>query len=196
MLFELKITAATPVEFADAILNLQGLLKSAAPAAPAAEPEQVEQPEETKKPRGRKRQEPVTIDHDPNEVKNDVRTDAGGDNVASLSGDAGAADRTTADSAAEPVDRSAGGATKDEPAPEVDAVAETPAEPSLTIDEVRAYMINNYLNVVTDDLPKRKDLYKELLNEFSIEKIVDLSADKIGAFKAAVDAKIAAAVKA
>jgi hypothetical protein len=86
-----------------------------------------------------------------------------------------------------------GSEAPDEAPAEVDAVAE---KPSMTIDQLRSFTINEYLNVVTDSLPTRKELYGALLTQFSIKAITELPAEKIAEFKAVVDAKIAGAVKA
>jgi hypothetical protein len=190
------------------ILTRQLLGSAAATSAEHVEPVEDEAADEPKKHRGRSRKNTV-IEHDPNEgKKEDVhaggRDDRGGaaDVPAGVEAATDATAAGSADAASGEADTGAGsegdvdsGAAEDGAPAEVDAVAEKP-KPGMTIDELRSYMINEYLNVVTDSLPTRKGLYGELLTQFSIKTIAELPAEKIAEFKAVVDAKIAEAVKA
>lgn len=191
MTIRIEITGETS---ADILENLgvltRRLLGGAAPVEPAetAEPEAADEP---KKSRGRPRKGAV-IEHDPNEgKKNDVHSAAGatdelvGDAAAGGTGGVAEPPRGEADPDGEPAE--------DEAPAEVAAVAE---KSEMTINDLRSFTINEYLNVVTDSLPTRKELYGALLAQFSIKAITELPVEKIGEFKAVVDAKIAEAMKA
>jgi hypothetical protein len=196
----IEITGENSVDILAHLEILTRHLLGGVAAAPAehVEPVEDEAVEEPKKTRGRSRKNTV-IEHDPNEgKKEDVATDrtAGSADAAGRAGTAGGADAASgeADTGAGSEGDVGSGAAEDDAPAEVDAVAEKP-KPGMTIDELRSYMINEYLNVVTDSLPTRKGLYGELLTQFSIKTIADLPAEKIADFKAVVDAKIAEAVK-
>jgi len=189
------ITADDTAELAKQIVSLAFMLapnlrNHAAPVPPAAaiEPEIVEPvkraPRNTKK-------AGVTIDHEPAKESESVvepvepATDgvpgAGGDTASGITSETGAGDEAA-----------------DEPKAEVDAVAGTaePEEPCMTIDALRAFTVNDYLNSVFEKQEDRKAAFGDMLKEFGVTKIGDLPADKINAWKAAVDQRIAAAVKA
>ena len=74
-------------------------------------------------------------------------------------------------------------------------VEDVEAEKPMTIDELRAYTISNYLAEVFPKREDQKDAFKALLDKFEIEKLGDLPEDQATAFKAEVDARIAAAAK-
>jgi hypothetical protein len=138
-----------------------------------------------------------TIEHEPKE-KDDVRRDAGGNSVGS-GADAGASGAEPGAGAADAAAR-VGAETDDAPAV-VDAVAEADRDPApaapvetLTIDTVREHAVNNYLNACFDSLPERKAKFAELTSAFGVTKLNELPADKLGAFKALVDSKIAEAL--
>lgn len=201
MSIRIEITGDTPQAIAESVISMAFLLapklreQSTTPAAEAAE---VVEPE--RKPRRGRKVETI-IEHDEKEVAEDVRRDTGGNDAvdgpraasaaASLTGKAGPAGHSTSGSVDVEADTSA--VSKDESAAEVDAVAD---EPSMSIDALRKFTINEYLNVVTDKLDERKNLYKALLDQFQVEAINALAPGQINAFKAAVEAKIAEALKA
>lgn len=187
MSIRIEITGDTPQAIAESVLSMAFMI---APrlreqsTAPATETAEVVEPE--RKPRRASRKTETVIEHDEKEV-----ADNGGGGAASATGDASSEVASGTDAAG------AGGSTgedaKGETAAEVDAVAD---EPSMSIDELRKFTINEYLNVVTDKLDERKNLYKALLDQFQVEAINALAAGQINAFKAAVEARIAEALKA
>lgn len=194
MTIRIEIFGENHTEIRESLAGLASfLLGGTAPAAVAAAPEPVA---ETPARRGRKKADAPTIDHDPNEgATTDVHTAA---NTTAVGVDAGDGATPSGDDAGVADGNENIAPASDEAPAEVDAVASS----DLTIDDLRAYTISSYLNVVTDSLPKRKELYAALLAEFEIEPddkgiraITRLPAEKIGAFKAAVDAKIAEAMK-
>lgn len=195
MSIRIEITGDTPQAIAESVISMAFLLapklreQSTAPAAEVVEPE--------RKPRRGRKAETI-IEHDEKEVAKDVHANTDGTGGA-VDGPraASATDDASCEVAPGTDDTGASGsagedATSETPA-EMDAVAD---EPSMSIDDLRKFTINEYLNVVTDKLDERKNLYKALLDQFQVEAINALAPGQINAFKAAVEAKIAEAVKA
>lgn len=191
MTIRIEITGEDPAQIAQNIVsmaflfapNLRGVAQPA--MAPVVEAETVETAQP--KPRGRAKKTDVVIDHSAEEVKQDAQQSGV---AAKLAGEAdgpdagGSSDSTQADAAGEP-----SGPAADEAPAEVDAVAE---KPCMTIDELRAFTVNEYLNTCFETLPERKTAFQELLKPHGVIAIGELPADKINAFKAVVDAKIKA----
>lgn len=73
-----------------------------------------------------------------------------------------------------------------------DAAPEPAADAKpMTYDELRVYVIDNYLNACFPQMEDRRKAFASLLGEFDATKLVDIPADKHGALKARVDALIA-----
>lgn len=187
MTIRIEITGESASQIAQELVTLAFMvapkLKDSLATSTASGPspdltETVEPVDKPKAPRGRKPKGEV-IEHDSKEMAN-VASD-----TAEVVGEVWVADAS------------------DEQAAGVDAVAETAGDPApaaeaekpcMTRDDLRKYLINQYLNVVFDDMEARKKDYKALLDEFGIEAIADIPEEKINPFKAAIDARIAAAV--
>lgn len=145
--------------------NLRGGPAKDAPAA--VEAEAVEEP---KKPRGRPKKA-ETIEHEPvKEAKEEITPEAVENEQETVA-------QTTE-------------LPPKEIAPEKAAEAE-----ALTIDDLRKFTVDEYLLKQFKALEDQKSAFKALLDQFGVTKIGDLPTDKIGEFKAVVDAKIAEAAK-
>lgn len=193
MSIELKITGESAAEIAQNLITFAFMLapqmrdkaprQSVPDERPAVEAEPVEEP---KKPRGRSRKAEV-IEHDANEgAKEDVHgAEAGSDGDAAVSG--GGAERAQPEREAE--------VPAEAPVEAAPAAEEAPSDetPVMSIDELRKYTLSSYLLEHFKSLDDQKAEFGKLLAEFEVTKIGDLPAEKINAFKALVDAKIAAA---
>lgn len=184
MTIEIKFTGNDPQAIAREILTIGFLFsqKANAPAEPVADTAAVEaEPvDEPKKPRGRPRKvEPQTIEGE----KADAEPAGDADGAVAETGD-GPGNAGADGSGAEAHDDKA----------EVDAVADKPAEPEaeMTVDDLRKYTLDEYLLKHFDGLDAQKGEFQALLKKFGVAKIGDLAKDKIGAFKAEVDKRIAA----
>ncbi|MER9685879.1 hypothetical protein [Mesorhizobium sp. M0139] len=185
MSIRIEITGENTQEIAQSILQMAFMIAprlAASQAAPAEAVAETVQP--VKKPARAKKADAPTIEHDESEVKTDVRADTASEQPGS------SAAQPSGDASAEADGVSAGAAQDNEAAAEVDAVA----EPALTIDQLRAFTINEYLNTVFEKQEDRKNAYGALLERFQIKAITALPVEKINEFKAAVDAKIAEAL--
>lgn len=185
MSIRIEITGDSTQEIAQSLLGLAFMIapKLANAANPpvggiasGVEATEAETVQPVRKPRGKKVDAPV-IDHDEKENAGAVHGDG---NAADSGSGAGVLPDAATENAAD--------------ATETVAAAEDGTAPKDVVDPIRAHVINDYLNVVTDDLPKRKELYGALLAEFGIPAITALRVSQVEAFKAAVDAKIEAAV--
>lgn len=193
MSIRIEIMGENPEQIAQSVLsmaflfapNLRDRVTSAQPA-PAVEP--VAEP--TKRAaRGKKAD--VTIDHDATEVKADVQSGGGADGSTTA---AGASADASGEGAADVV---AGGEGSDSGAPsDIEAAGGGSADPEMSVDELRKYVIGNYLNACYETQDERTAAFRELLDHFKLKKIADTPADKINEFKALVDAKIAEKAKA
>ena len=63
----------------------------------------------------------------------------------------------------------------------------------MTIDELRKFTVDNYLLAHFKTLDDQKSAFQGLLDPYKIKNLKELPAEKIGEFKAVVDAKIAEA---
>lgn len=200
MTIRIEITGDNASQVASQLLTFTATMSQLlAPRAPATEaahqgpaPDTVvetvaEQPAAPAR-RGRPRKS-ETIEHEPNEVQ-DVHRDAGsGDGTAGC-------ESATSGIAAERV----GAEAADEAPAGVDAVAETdadapaaaPAAEAVNVDDLRKYIMINYLNTFFPTLEARKAKFDEVLDVFGAKKLSEVPADRLGEVKALVDGKIAA----
>jgi len=179
---ELKISGDSPDQIANAIVSMAFLfapkLRDAVPPAPAQPvAESVAEAPAAKKPRNTKKPA-ETIEHDPNEGKTDAA--------------AGAVDDGAGETPAETAQADAGG----EPAKEEAPASGGSADPAMSIDELRKFVINDYLNVCFETQAERTAAFRsDILEPFGLAKIGEAPADKINEIKAHVDVLIAAKVK-
>lgn len=142
--------------------------------------------------RGRPRKA-ETIEHETKEQAN-VHRDAGGDTDG---GGASADGEAPAGGSAADAMGGDGGHIENAAHDESSAVDEVAAPASvaekLTIDEVRAYTITNYLNAVFETQPERTAAFRELMDAVGVTKFGEVPVERLGEVKAMVDAKIAAA---
>lgn len=73
---------------------------------------------------------------------------------------------------------------EDEPAPVDD-------EPAMSVDELRAYALRNYLLKNFKDLAEQKAAWESMMSDFGVKKLTELPEDKLKEFKRYVDRKIA-----
>lgn len=200
MTIRIEITGDNASQVASQLLTFTATMSQLlAPRAPATEaahqgpaPDTVvetvaEQPAAPAR-RGRPRKS-ETIEHEPKEVQ-DVHRDAGsGDGTAG-------GESATSGIAAEHV----GAEAADEAPAGVDAVAETdtdasaaaPVAEAVNVDDLRKYIMINYLNTFFPTLEVRKAKFDEVLDVFGAKKLSEVPADRLGEVKALVDGKIAA----
>lgn len=84
-----------------------------------------------------------------------------------------------------------GGAAEDDKVVEVDPEPIEDDEPAMSVDDLRAYTLRNYLLKYFKDLAEQKSAWESLMAEFGVKKLTDLPEDKMKAFKRRVDQKIA-----
>lgn len=216
MSFELTIKADSPDAFAQqliqaAFLVAPNLSERFAPPKLPAETAAPAEPE--KKPRGRKAAENVAKKE--TKATNDATNDAamadaagadgvgdGSDAVTGTAIPAGAAGGT-ADGTVSEAEPAEAKAEAPEPVSESEAAPVGAADPdsklilksanqwTMSIDELRAYTVRSYLNACFDKQDDRRDAFRALCQQFEVEAIGKLPADKIGEFKKVVDEKIA-----
>lgn len=202
MTIRIEITGDNASQVASQLLTFTATMSQLlAPRAPATEaahqgpaPDTVvetvaEQPAAPAR-RGRPRKS-ETIEHEPKEVQ-DVHRDAGsGDGTAG-------GESATSGIAAEHV----GTGAADEAPAGVDAVAEAdtdasaaaPLAEAVNVDDLRKYIMINYLNTFFPTLEARKAKFDEVLLVFGAKKLSEVPVDRLGEVKALVDGKIAALV--
>lgn len=171
-----------------------GVTRTTAPAEPqtASEVVAVENPVTR---RTRKKKESEDVRTDDADARQPVLGDTDG---GAAGGDAGAGDGATGtaptDGTSDGEQTAAGDAQVDaaavqEPAP-ADAVVAEPAQ-KLSYDELRAFVINDYLNPFFKSQEAKQAAFRKLLDDFGIATMKNLEEGKIGEFKAKVDALIA-----
>lgn len=189
MSIRIEITGNDAQEIAQSILQMAFMIApklAGVPEQPPAEAVTADTVQPARRPGRPKKTDAPVIEHEEKKEPENVHAGSGGSGGAEVP-----AGVSGTEGGAEP----AGSPAADDAPAEVDAVAaDEKAAPKDIVDPIRAHVINDYLNVVTDSLPTRKDLYSELLNEFGLTAITALKPSQVEAFKAAVDAKIAAAV--
>lgn len=84
-----------------------------------------------------------------------------------------------------------GGVVEDDTVVEVDPEPIEDDEPAMSVDDLRAYTLRNYLLKYFKDLAEQKSAWESLMAEFGVKKLTELSEDKMKAFKRRVDQKIA-----
>lgn len=197
MTIRIEITGEDPAQIAQNIVSMAFLFAphlravNAPAQTPVVEVETVaDNAGEARKPRGRAKKTDVVIDHQAEEVKQDVHGDTGSGGAVAGAGEGGeAAGGSTAGDA--PADAAVGEADQpsdDSPA-EVDAVADD--KPGMSIDELRKFTVEQYLVPGFATQPERKDAFGKLLGLFGVTAIGELPAEKINAWKATVDKLIA-----
>lgn len=191
MSIELKITGESPDAIAQAVVNMallmvpklrDGLAAATAPA-PAAEPV-AETVAETPKRPGRPKKG-VTIDHDEKETKSDVRVT-----------ESGAGGEGAGDAPAEAVHDGAVDTDSQPAKDEAPAAGGGAAVPAITVDELRAFVISDYLNAHYATQAERSAAFRAVLDHFGLAKMNDTPADKIAEVKAYVVGLIAEKAKA
>lgn len=85
----------------------------------------------------------------------------------------------------------ADGPVEDDKIVEVDPEPVEDDEPAMSVDDLRAYTLRNYLLKYFKDLAEQKSAWESLMGEFGVKKLTELSEDKMKAFKRRVDQKIA-----
>lgn len=205
MTIRIEITGDNASQVASQLLTFTATMSQLlAPRAPATEavhqgpaPDTVvetaaEQPAAPAR-RGRPRKS-ETIEHEPKEVQ-DVHRDAGsgdgsagGESATAGGGEPGAASGIAAEHV--------GTEAADEAPAGVDAAAEAdtdaPVAEAVNVDDLRKYIMINYLNTFFPTLEVRKAKFDEVLDVFGAKKLSEVPADRLGEVKALVDGKIAA----
>ena len=92
---------------------------------------------------------------------------------------------------AEAEPEAADGPVEDDKVVEVDPEPIEDDEPAMSVDDLRAYTLRNYLLKYFKDLAEQKSAWEGLMAEFGVKKLTELSEDKMKAFKLRVDQKIA-----
>lgn len=167
MSIRIEITGENTQEIAQSILQMAFMIAprlAGAPQAAAVEPVVADTVQPARKPARAKKADAPTIEHDESEVKTEQTHEQEAEK------------KVAEDKAAEVV-----------------AAVES-GEASMTINQLRAFTINEYLNTVFEKQEDRKNAYGALLERFQIKAITALPVEKINEFKAAVDAKIAEAL--
>lgn len=209
MTIRIEITGDNASQVASQLLTFTATMSQLlAPRAPATEaahqgpaPDTVvetvaEQPAAPAR-RGRPRKS-ETIEHEPKEVENVHRESGSGDRAAG--GESATAGGGEPGAAAGGAEERVGAETADEAPAGVDAVAEADADASaaaplaeaVNVDDLRKYIMINYLNTFFPTLEARKAKFNEVLLVFGAKKLSEVPADRLGEVKALVDGKIAA----
>lgn len=189
MPFKIEITAADASEFAQQIVSLALTIAprmrdalSERTTTPRAEPVEAETVEPARKPRSRPRKS-ETIEGE----KSDVHA-AGEHSDADAGGAAGACEAAAGD------DGEVGDATVDEaPAKADDGV--TLAEAKDVYDDLRKWIINEYINALFTSQPERTAKFRALCDHFGVAKLGELPVARVDDVKAHVQALIDEAAK-